>query len=179
MLRLLCVLAAAGTSYGFVTSSPATKPRLIIRQNRISSLVAVAPSSAANVEEADLVAAAPPRIRSLPCGDELDSRIWKLALPAFVNFLILPITGAVDLFFIGKLGSALAAAGQSAANQVYSTAALLTNVIPVVTVPLVAKAHAAKDQAEVQRQVGGAIFLSVFLAALVTLLVGLGSSKWL
>ena len=42
----------------------------------------------------------------------------------------------------------------------YSTAALLTNVVPVVTVPLVAKAHAANDPAEVQRQVGGAVFLS-------------------
>lgn len=100
-------------------------------------------------------------------------------MPAFINFLILPITGAVDLFFIGQLGSALAAAGQAAANQVYSTAALLTNVVPVVTVPLVAKAHAANDPAEVQRQVGGAVFLSIILGTLVTLLVGAGSSKWL
>ena len=49
------------------------------------------------------------------------------------------------MLYIGKLGEALATAGQAAANQVYSTAALLSNVIPVVTVPLVAKAHAAAD----------------------------------
>ena len=54
-----------------------------------------------------------PRIQSLPCGDALDKQIWTLAMPAFINFLILPITGAVDLFFIGQLGSALAAAGQA------------------------------------------------------------------
>lgn len=61
----------------------------------------------------------------------------------------------------------------------YSTAALLTNVIPVVTVPLVAKAHAAGDTQEVQRQVGGAIFLSLVLGTVVTLLVGFGRSRWL
>ena len=129
----------------------------------------------------DMVAAAPPtpRLQSFPCGDSLDARIFTLALPAFINFLILPVTGAVDLFFIGKLGSALAAAGQAAANQVYSTAALLTNVLPVVTVPLVAKAYAAGDQEEVKRQVGGSIFLSLVLGALVSLLVGLGANRWL
>ena len=93
--------------------------------------------------------------------------------------MILPITGAVDLLFIGQLGEALATAGQAAANQVYSTAALLSNVIPVVTVPLVAKAYAAGDEEEVQRQVGGAIFLSITLGALVSLIVGLGAKKWL
>ena len=130
---------------------------------------------------ADMVAAAPPtpRLQSFPCGDSLDARIFTLALPAFINFLILPVTGAVDLFFIGKLGSALAAAGQAAANQVYSTAALLTNVLPVVTVPLVAKAYAAGDEEEVKRQVGGSIFLSLVLGALVSLLVGLGANRWL
>lgn len=102
-----------------------------------------------------------------------------MAAPAMVNFLILPLTGAVDLFWIGKIGSALANAGQAAADQVYSTAALLTNVIPIVTVPLVAKAHAAGNTEEVQRQVGGALFLSLCLGSLVTLLVGLGNSRWL
>jgi len=114
-----------------------------------------------------------------PCGDVLDQRIFALALPAILNFLILPLTGTIDLFFIGRLGSALATAGQAAANQVYSTAALLTSVVPVVTVPLIAKAHAAGDQQEVQRQVGGALFISFILGMLVTLLVSLGSSHWL
>ena len=61
----------------------------------------------------------------------------------------------------------------------YSTAALLSNVIPIVTVPLVAKAHAAGDREAVQRNIGGAIFLSLFLGSLVTLVVGLGRGSWL
>ena len=172
MVSILFLLAA--TQGGFaadpsllrrgVTAARYTKPRLAV----------------AEPPTTDLAAAEPPRpIKAFPCGDDLDKRITTLAVPALLNFLILPITGAVDLLFIGQLGEALATAGQAAANQVYSTAALLSNVIPVVTVPLVAKAYAAGDEEEVQRQVGGAIFLSITLGALVSLIVGLGAKKWL
>ena len=185
-MRLLVLLAIATVgAHGFQGVTSPSRPRLGRRGTGLTSMSVGAARTPltepadSNLEDPDLVAAASPRIQSLPCGDDLDSRIWKLALPAFINFLILPVTGAVDLFFIGKLGSALATAGQSAANQVYSTAALLTNVIPVVTVPLVAKAHAANNKEEVQRQVGGAIFLSILLASLVTVLVGAGANRWL
>jgi hypothetical protein len=152
--RHLCLLVLLQSACGFVTPDVACSRVDVKPRFRPVTLAASSPI-VANAE-ADLQAAAPPPLpRAMPCGDPLDQRIWKLALPAFVNFLILPITGAVDLFFIGKLGSALATAGQAAANQVYSTAALLTNVVPIVTVPLIAKAHAAKDETEVQRQVGG------------------------
>ena len=62
-------------------------------------------------------AAMPTRI--LPCGDELDKRIVTLAIPAVANFLILPLVGAVDTFWVGRMGNALSLAGQGAANQVF------------------------------------------------------------
>ena len=61
-----------------------------------------------------------PRARlsaSLPCGDELDKKILKLSLPAVCNFLILPLTQATDLFWVGRIGDAMALAAQAAANQ--------------------------------------------------------------
>jgi hypothetical protein len=53
-----------------------------------------------------------------PCFDELDSKLIKIALPVIANFAINPLIGAVDLFWINRMGNALAVAGQSAANQV-------------------------------------------------------------
>jgi len=113
------------------------------------------------------------RAAALPCGDALDRRIGTLAIPAILNFLILPITNSVDLFFIGKLGESLAIAGQAAANQVFSTAAWATSVIPTVTVPRVAKARAAGDNAEVQAAVGEAIFVAVLVSSVVTVAIAL------
>ena len=35
--------------------------------------------------------------KTWPCGDELDKRIYKLALPAMLNLAILPLVGAADV----------------------------------------------------------------------------------
>jgi len=100
----------------------------------------------------------------MPCGDALDRKISILALPAMVNFLLSPISGSVDLYFIGKLGSALAIAGQAAANQVLFIAGSFIFVIPIVTTPRVAKANAAGKTDELQEAVGEAFFMSGVLS---------------
>ena len=66
------------------------------------------------------------------------------------------------------MGEALAVAGQSAANQVYSTCAMVTSTIPTILTPRVAAAHANGDKEEVQRVVGEAIFLSAFIGVALT-----------
>ncbi|KAL3892942.1 MAG: hypothetical protein SGPRY_014631, partial [Prymnesium sp.] len=115
-----------------------------------------------------LAASEPTKLPALPCGDELDKRIFSLALPAVANFMILPLTGATDLFWVGRMGDALALAGQAAANQAFSSAAWITSVIPTITTPRVAKAYAAGDQKELQARVGEAIFTSLVVSLLVT-----------
>ena len=42
-------------------------------------------------------------IQLLPCADELDKKIFKLALPAILNLAILPLVGAADTFWVGIL----------------------------------------------------------------------------
>jgi len=104
---------------------------------------------------------------------ELDKRILSLAGPAIANFLILPITQSVDLFFIGKLNCALAIAGQAAANQIFSSAAWISSVVPVVTVPRVARAKAAGDEEAVQRAVGEGVFVTALISTAAAVAIGL------
>lgn len=49
-----------------------------------------------------------------PCMDALDQRLIKIALPVIANFAINPLIGAVDLFWVNRMGNALAVAGVSA-----------------------------------------------------------------
>lgn len=65
-----------------------------------------------------------------PCGDELDKQLIKIALPCIANFAINPLIGAVDLFWISRMGNSLAVAGQAAANQVFNSAFWLTSFLP-------------------------------------------------
>ena len=65
-----------------------------------------------------------------PCMDRLDRRLIKIALPCIANFAISPLIGAVDLFWVNRMGNALAVAGQAAANQVFSSAFWLASFLP-------------------------------------------------
>ena len=76
--------------------------------------------------ETDIVAGAP----LWPCGDALDRRLIKIALPCIANFAINPLIGAVDLFWVNRMGNPLAVAGQAAANQVFSSAFWLASFLP-------------------------------------------------
>jgi len=65
-----------------------------------------------------------------PCGDDLDKRLLKIAIPMVMTFMITPLMGAVDLFWVNRMGNALAVAGQAASNQVYNTAFWLASFLP-------------------------------------------------
>lgn len=107
-----------------------------------------------------------PRHRTMPCFDRLDKKIFSLAVPDVVAFLIPSTVQASDLFWVGKLGEALAVASLSAVNQLYSTFNLLTSTIRTVTAPRVAKARATNDTAGVQEAIGESIFIACVLGIL-------------
>lgn len=54
-----------------------------------------------NMVPTDVVAGAP----LWPCGDALDQRLTKIALPCIANFAINPLVGAVDLFWVNRMVS--------------------------------------------------------------------------
>lgn len=65
-----------------------------------------------------------------PCFDKLDRQLIKISLPVIGNYAINPMIGAVDLFWVNRMGNALAVAGQAAANQVFSSAFWFTSFLP-------------------------------------------------
>ena len=70
------------------------------------------------------------KVSIFPCGDELDKRLMKIAIPMTITFLVTPLMGAIDLFWVNRMGNALAVAGQAASNQVYNTAFWLASFLP-------------------------------------------------
>ena len=106
-----------------------------------------------------------------PCGDALDKQLIKIALPCIANFAINPLVGAVDLFWVSKMGNALAVAGQSAANQVFNSAFWLISFLPSVTATLVAKESAKKSEEGVQDAVSQALVVGTMMAIIGTILI--------
>jgi putative MATE family efflux protein len=96
-------------------------------------------------------------------GDDLDDLILRTAIPSMINLGVVPIVNSVDCFWVGRLGSALALAGQSAANQASFTVFFLIAFLPNITAPLVAKAVASNNTEEAQKRVCESIFLCTIL----------------
>ena len=101
--------------------------------------------------------------RIFPCGDALDRKIIDIALPAVANFMILPLVGAVDTLWVGRMGNALSLAGQGAANQVFSSSFWIISFLPSVVTPLVAKAAGAGDKEAVKERISEAFFIGTLL----------------
>ncbi|KAK1747948.1 ABC transporter [Skeletonema marinoi] len=106
-----------------------------------------------------------------PQFDDLDKRMMKIALPCIANFAINPLIGAVDLFWVNRMGNALAVAGQAAANQVFSSAFWIVSVLPSVTATLVSKANAKGDEGEVQDAVSQALVAGFYVSLVGSLLM--------
>ena len=80
-----------------------------------------------------------------------------------VNFAILPLVGAVDTFFVGNMGNALALAATGAANQVFTSTFWIISFLPSVVTPVVAKAVGSGDKEAVKERVGEALFLGTVM----------------
>ena len=143
------------TNRGAATSSSSSSSSSATRR-----YAAVLSADGGGIVTKSNAAALPP---ALPCADALDKRIFTLALPAVVNFAILPLVGAVDTAWVGRMGDALTLAGQGAANQVFSSAFWIISFLPSVVTPLVAKAAGSGNMEEVRDRVGEAFFLGTLL----------------
>lgn len=127
------------------------------------SKIHLTPETAGNVLVVNATAPSTmPRI--WPCGDELDRRLILLSLPVIANFAIGPLIGAVDLFWVNRMGDALAVAGQAAANQVFNSVFWLTSFLPSVTATLISKENAQNNSEGVQDAVCQALVVGVMMA---------------
>ena len=102
-------------------------------------------------------------------GDSLDATILATAVPSMINLGVVPIVNAVDTFWVGRLGLALALAGQAAANQASFTLFFLISFLPNITAPLVASAVASGNKQEAQNRVCESLFICNMLGGIGTL----------
>jgi putative MATE family efflux protein len=114
--------------------------------------------------------ALPGKRKGATTNEGVDRLILTTSIPSMIN-LAVPIVNSVDTFWVGRMGNALALAGQAAANQVFFTIFFLVNYLPTITAPLVAAAVGSGNDEEARQRVCESIFLSNLLGALGTLLL--------
>jgi putative MATE family efflux protein len=98
----------------------------------------------------------------------VDRLILTTAIPSMINLAVVPLVNAVDTFYVGRLGVALALAGQAAANQAFFTVYFLVAFLPTLTAPLVAAAAGAGNDDEARLRICESMFLCNVLGLLGT-----------
>ncbi len=112
-----------------------------------------------------------PQIFNKEDDGELDKLVLRTAIPSMINLGVVPIVNSVDTFWVGRLGLALALAGQSAANQACFTIFFMIAFLPNITAPLVARAVASGNEQDAQDRVCESLYLSNMLGLVGTALL--------
>jgi MATE family multidrug resistance protein len=86
-----------------------------------------------------------------------------------MNLMVVPLVNAVDTFWVGRLGLAVALAAQSAANQACFTLFFLIAFLPNMTAPLVAEAVSSGDKELARKRICESLFLCNILGMIGTL----------
>ena len=98
LLALLVGVASLSTVHGLTNAKLHRLGRRhvpAIRSSRTAPRCTLGSKPPSDLAREELVAAAPAaRVGAWPCGDALDRRICTLAIPALLNFLVLPVRDA-------------------------------------------------------------------------------------
>lgn len=89
----------------------------------------------------------------------IDRLVLTTAIPSMLNLAVVPLVNSVDTFWVGRMGIALALAGQAAANQAFFTVYFLVAFLPTLTAPLVASAVGSGNQEEARQRINESLFL--------------------
>lgn len=90
-----------------------------------------------------------------------------------MNYAIVPFVHTVNTFWVGRMGNALALAGQGAASQIFTSYFWFFSFIPSVITPLIAKAHGAKDTDSIRERIGEAVFIAGIMGIIGTIMLGI------
>ena len=80
-----------------------------------------------------------------------------------LNLILIPLTSATDIYYIGKMNNALAIAGSAAACQVFNSIFWVLSFLPLLVSPLVARAHAKGDTEATTERITEALVISLLI----------------
>lgn len=74
--------------------------------------------------------------------DYIDNDIFRLSKATLLNYIMTPFIGAVDTFWISKLGNPEIIAGEGSADRLFSSIYHISSFAPSVITPIISKYHA-------------------------------------
>ena len=99
----------------------------------------------------------------------IDKKIFNLVKPATLNYIMVPIVGMVDTFWVSKLGSSNELAGAGTGDQIFSIFYVITSFLPSIITPKITELHVKKENESIQELISLSIILTNILGLITTI----------
>lgn len=118
-----------------------------------------------------------PTFKSMIKTKPIDKKIFKLAKPATLNYVMVPIVGMVDTFWVSKLGSANELAGAGSGDQIFSIFYVITSFLPAIITPKISELEALDKKKETNELITISILLTNILGIISSFLMFIFSKQ--
>ena len=107
----------------------------------------------------------------------IDNKVIELGKPATLNYIMNPVIGLVDSYWISVLGGPIQLAGQGCADQALNLAFGFTSFMPLVLTPVIAEHHSNNNNSKVIEKMNSGIVISTIIGSLIAFIFTLFSAK--
>ena len=101
----------------------------------------------------------------------MDKKIFNLSKPATLNYVMVPVVGMVDTFWVSKLGSSNQLAGAGSGDQIFSIFYVLTSFLPAIITPKITELQVQDKKQETNELISTSILLTNILGIFTTIIM--------
>lgn len=116
-------------------------------------------------------------IKRSPLHKKIDTKIINLTTPATLNYLMGPIVGIVDGYWISKLGGPIQLSGQGCSDNIFSLICSITSFMPLVLTPIISEHHSKNENDKIIEYMNCSLFFSIIFGINISILFYLFSSQ--
>lgn len=109
-----------------------------------------------------------PTIKDIARKRPIDKKIFNLAKPATLNYVMVPVVGMVDTFWVSKLGSSNQLAGAGSGDQIFSIFYVLTSFLPAIITPKITELQVQDKKKETNELIITSLLLTNILGIITT-----------
>lgn len=101
----------------------------------------------------------------------IDKKIYNLSKPATLNYVMVPVVGMVDTFWVSKLGSSNQLAGAGSGDQIFSIFYVITSFLPSIITPKITELNMLGKDEETNELISTSIILTNILGIFTSIIM--------
>ena len=110
---------------------------------------------------------------------DIDKKIFNISKPATLNYIMIPIVGMVDTFWVSKLGNSNQLAGAGSGDQIFSIFYVLTSFLPAIITPKISELKTLNKNNDIKEIITISLLITNLLGIFTTISMNLFSDNFL